>query len=115
MNAKVALDEQERLEQFDRPKPASPLREVLSEAAILARLREMAEYFYDPNTHERASKYVPDRLIRIADAGTGECNWTVGPLDGVPAPMAMYIFRQAKTLQASCNLARSQSSDSPAP
>lgn len=80
------------------------MRELLSEAAILARLAEMTEYFYDSDTKERASKYVPDRLICIADAGAGECNWTVGPLDRVPAPMAMYIFRQARMLQDSCNL-----------
>jgi len=91
------------------------MRESLSEAAILARLREMAEYYFDPDTHERASKYVPDRLICITDTGEGECNWTVGPLADVPAPMAMYIFRQAKTLQASCNLAQAQGSDNNAP
>lgn len=89
--------------------------ELLSETAILARLREMAEFYFDPDTHERASKYVPDRLIWITDADVGECNWTVGPLDGVPAPMAMYIFRQAKALQTRCNLAQAQDSDNTAP
>lgn len=80
------------------------MRELVSEEDLLDRLREMAECFYDPDTHERASQYVPDKLIRIANAGTGNCNWTVGPLDQAPVPIAMFIFQQAKTLQTAYNL-----------